>query len=213
MTMFKNRAMPLAALLFVGGVVGTGGVLAAEPTMKAEAVAAGKIPGVGDTAADFTLKSPAGNSVKLSSETRKGPVVLVVLRGFPGYQCPVCTAQVGRLISDAPRFANAKARVILIYPGPADSLKKRADEFLNGKILPKNFTLLLDPDYKFTHQYGLRWNAPNETAYPSTFVVDSTRRVTFAKVSRSHGDRANSADIIKALSAPPAKHAAKMSPS
>ena len=135
---------------------------------------------------------------------------LVVLRGYPGYQCPVCTAQVGRLISNAPQFAEAKATVILVYPGPADSLKKRADEFVKGKALPKSFTLLLDPDYTFTKQYGLRWDAPNETAYPSTFVLDPKRKVTFAKISRSHGDRANNADILKALPVPPSRMKTKM---
>jgi peroxiredoxin len=92
-----------------------------------------------------------------------------------------------------------------VYPGPADSLKKRADEFVKGKALPKNFTLLMDPNYSFTNQYGLRWDAPNETAYPSTFVLDSKRKVMFAKISRSHGDRANNANILKALPAPPSK--------
>lgn len=175
--------------------------------MKTPAMAPAKTPGVGDTASDFTLNAlgGGGGKVKLSSETRKGPVVLIVLRGFPGYQCPICTAQVGHLISDAPQFAAAKARVILVYPGPADSLKKRVEEFVSGKALPKNFTLLLDPDFTFTNQYGLRWGAPNETAYPSTFVLDSARKVTFAKVSHSHGDRANNTDILKAIPAPQAK--------
>jgi peroxiredoxin len=176
-------------------------------------MAAGKAPTAGDTAADFTLVSLGGKKVTLSSETRKGPVVLVVLRGFPGYQCPICTAQVGRLIGDAPRFAAAKAKVILIYPGPAESLKDRADEFIKGKMLPANATLLLDPDYKFTNQYGICWEAPRETAYPSTFVLNPMRKVTYAKVSRSHGDRADNSDIFKALSAQPAKADSKMSPS
>ncbi|MES2463837.1 MAG: peroxiredoxin family protein [Armatimonadota bacterium] len=202
-------------ILSVGGIATTAYAQAAEQPTKTGAMVptVGKTPGVGDTAADFTLESLAGDKVKLSSETSKGPVVLVVLRGFPGYQCPLCTVQVGRLISDAPRFAAAKAKVILVYPGPAESLKMRADEFVKGKMLPKNFTVLLDLDYKFTNQYGLRWEAPNETAYPSTFVMGPTRKVTFAKVSRSHGDRANNADIIKALPTPKTGTGSKMSPS
>jgi peroxiredoxin len=210
--------LPLAASLSlaVGQMMDAQVAQAAEPPMKAGAaapIAAGKTPLAGDTAADFTLISLGGEKVTLSSETRKGPVVLVVLRGFPGYQCPICTAQVGRLISDAPRFAAANATVILVYPGPADSLKDRADEFVKGKMLPANFTLLLDPDYKFTDQYGIRWEAPRETAYPSTFVLNPRRKVTYAKVSRSHGDRADNADILKALPAPPGKTDSKVSPS
>jgi peroxiredoxin Q/BCP len=200
--MFKYNKVLLGALLGVG-VIGvtmqTANTRAMQSPMKVEAVAVGETPGVGDTAGDFTLESLGGGKVTLSSETKKGPVILVVLRGFPGYQCPICTAQVGRLISDAPRFAAAKAKVILVYPGPAGELKKRAQEFVKGKALPKNFSLVLDPDYAFTNLYGLRWDAPNETAYPSTFVLDVARKITFAKVSRSHGDRANNDEILKAI--------------
>jgi len=47
--------------------------------------------------------------------------------------------------------------------------------------------------------YGLRWDAPNETAYPSTFVLDRKGVVRFANISRSHGDRTKAADIIEQL--------------
>jgi len=48
--------------------------------------------------------------------------------------------------------------------------------------------------------YGLRWNAPNETAYPSTYVVDKQGKIVFAKTSKSHGGRASADEILKALS-------------
>jgi hypothetical protein len=35
----------------------------------------------------------------LSTELAHGPVVLVMLRGWPGYQCPFCTRQFGDDIS------------------------------------------------------------------------------------------------------------------
>ena len=130
---------------------------------------------------------------------KKGPVVLVMLRGFPGYQCPICTVQVGQLMGNADDFAAAKANVILVYPGPAEGLKAHAKEFVQGKAIPVNFNLLLDPDFSFTNQYGLRWNAKNETSYPSTFVLNDAGEVLFAKVSHSHGDRAKIEDIMAAL--------------
>ena len=57
----------------------------------------------------------------------------------------------------------------------------------------------LDPDYKFTNAYHLRWDAKAETAYPSTFVIDAERKVQFAKVSKSHGDRASADEVLEAL--------------
>ncbi|RYX85545.1 peroxiredoxin family protein [bacterium] len=156
-------------------------------------------PKVGEIAPDFELKAIDGTKVKLSEQTTKGPVVLIELRGFPGYQCPICTAQVGQLINKAQEFSKAKAQVILVYPGPAEGLKDRAGEFVRGKDMPANFYLLLDPDFAVTNKYGLRWDAQNETSYPSTFVLDNTRKVLFAKVSHSHGDRASTEEILAAL--------------
>jgi len=147
----------------------------------------------------FSMNTIGGEKVQLEQVAQKGPVVLVTLRGFPGYQCPLCTAQVGQLMSKSKEFEDAKANVILVYPGPAEGLKDHASEFVEGKAMPKDFDLLLDPDFSFTKQYGLRWDAAGETAYPSTFVLDSKRKVLFAKVSHSHGDRANVKDVLAAL--------------
>ncbi len=46
-------------------------------------------PSVGDKAPDFTLKTLNDQTVRLSNLTASGKVVLVVLRGWPGYQCPL----------------------------------------------------------------------------------------------------------------------------
>jgi peroxiredoxin len=156
-------------------------------------------PKVGDVAPDFELDSLDGEKAKLSELSRQGPVVLVVLRGYPGYQCPICNAQVGELLGKAREFRDAKANVVLVYPGPSEGLRQRAGEFIRGKTLPENYQILLDPGYAFTNSYGLRWDAPKETAYPSTFVIDGQRMIRFAKISQSHGGRARAAEILEAL--------------
>lgn len=156
-------------------------------------------PKVGEKAPDITWQTPGVTSVTLSKLLMSGPVALVVLRGFPGYQCPICSVQVGELLGKSEAFAAVKTQVVLVYPGPADGLKQRAEEFVRGKTLPANITLVLDPDYVFTNKYGLRWDAPHETAFPSTFVIDRTGKVIFAKVSRSHGDRTKATEILKVL--------------
>lgn len=169
-------------------------------TLRAEESKADpKPPKVGETAKDFTLDSIAGKSVKLSELTDQGPVILLVLRGYPGYQCPICTRQVGEYLRHAKKFEEAGATVVMIYPGPADNLKKYADEFVKNQVFPKHFQMLIDPGYKFTNAYGLRWDAPRETAYPSTFVVDEDRKVRFALISKSHGGRSSAVKVLKAL--------------
>lgn len=156
-------------------------------------------PAVGEMAPELELESYDSGTVKLDDVRRKGPVVVMVLRGNPGYQCPLCTRQVGEFIAAAQKFDAANATVILIYPGPAARLKSKAKDFLKGTTLPKGFQLLIDPDYAFTNEWHLRWDAPQETAYPSTFVIDKDGKIRFAKVSKSHGDRAAVEDVIRTL--------------
>jgi peroxiredoxin len=185
----------------IRGVVTGWAAVALLGTAAGATQAADKPPAVGEVAKDFELSALGGDAVKLSKLTDAGPVVLVVLRGYPGYQCPLCTRQVGELIGQADAVKAAGGQVVLVYPGPADGLKSHAQEFVRGKDYPAHFHLVLDPDYSFTNSYGLRWDARNETAYPSTFVLDNSRKVRFAKVSKTHGDRAKAADVLKALAA------------
>ena len=156
-------------------------------------------PAVGDTAPEFALAGLDGKPVKLAELLKEGPVSLVVLRGFPGYQCPLCTKQVGELLDHATEFANSKTTVVLIYPGSAKGLNAQAKEFVGSREFPANFRFLLDPDYKLTNSYGLRWEAPRETAYPSSFVINRDGKVMFAQISKSHGGRAAAKDLLKAL--------------
>ncbi len=174
----------------------------AFPAVAQETATAGGQPSVGSEAADFELTAVAGEMsgpVKLSEVTAKGPVVLVVLRGYPGYQCGICARQVTGLIAKADEFAAAGARVLMVYPGPLRGLEKRAVEFLKGSQLPTPFTMLVDPGYKFTNAYDLRWDAPRETAYPSTFVIGKDGKVSFAKISKEHGGRTKASDILAKL--------------
>jgi thioredoxin-dependent peroxiredoxin len=154
-------------------------------------------PKIGDKAPDFALKTMDDQVVHLSDLTTKGNVVLIVLRGWPGYQCPLCTKQVHDYVASASGFAEAKARVIMVYPGPADDLKAHAKEFLEDKQWPKDFVYVIDPDFSMVNAYGVRWKAQGETSYPSTFVLDRKRMVRFVKIGHSHGDRTKADNILK----------------
>lgn len=170
-----------------------------------QSLRAAAVPRVGDKAPDFALNQLDDQTVRLSEQTAKGQVVVIVLRGWPGYQCPICTRQVQDYLAAASDLAAAHARVVMIYPGPADELKAHAKEFAENKEWPKNFSFVIDPDYSTINAYGLRWDAPKETAYPSTFLVDQNRIVRFAKISHSHGDRTKVADVMRELKSAPGK--------
>lgn len=183
-----RRTLPLGLLAIVAAAFPLAAT-AAEP----------KLPAVGDEAADFELPRLSGETAKLSALAKEGPVVVVVLRGWPGYQCPLCTRQVGQFIGAAKKFQDAGAKVVFIYPGPAESLKKHAEEFAADTKLPEGFQFVIDPGYTFTNAWNLRWDAPRETAYPSTFVVGGDQKIRFAQISKTHGGRADVNDVLKAL--------------
>src|SRR5215813_4389240 len=77
----------------------------------AGASANGQTPDKGQTAPDFTLSTLTGTAVQLSTEAGKGTTVLVILRGYPGYQCPFCQKQAHDFIAHASEFAKKKTSV------------------------------------------------------------------------------------------------------
>lgn len=184
-------------------------LLAAAPFFSAATLPAAP-PQVGEKAPDFTLSTPEGKTVRLSEAVAEAPVVLVVLRGFPGYTCPYCVRQVQDFVKNQQGFADAGVKVIMVYPGPPADLASKATAFTADKNMPAAFDLVLDPGYDFTNLYGIRWDAPNETAYPSTFLIDKKGVVFFSKIVRSHAARSSAAEILDALPKKPApKPAAK----
>ena len=170
-------------------------------------LAAAAPPMVGEKAPDFALSTPEGKSVRLSEMTSKGPVVLVVLRGYPGYQCPYCNRQVQDFIQKSQGFSEecwspCGAGVSWSPAGPGSE----SERVLGGQELPYNFDLVLDPGYTFTNMYGVRWDAVQETAYPSTFLIDRQGVVFFSKIVKEHGGRTTVAEILDIMPKPkPAK--------
>lgn len=172
------------------------GLLLSVPA--ATALQAGQ-PEVGKKMADFELSDLNDKSHKMSTILESNRVVLLVLRGFPGYQCPLCTRQVGSFLSAADQFAEQNTTVVMVYPGASDSIDKHAKEFIQGMNFPKNYVFLLDPDYKFLNANGLRWEGKNETSYPTTLIIDQKQMVQFAKISKSHGGRTKPKQILAEL--------------
>ncbi len=161
-------------------------------------------PKEGTILEDFTGVTMNGGSFHLSKVVEKGSVVIVMLRGFPGKQCPVCSTQVAGYIAKAKEFeVQRNTPVVFIYPGKVDNLNKRAKEFTapleEQRDLPSNFIFVIDSDYAITNHLGLRWDAPDETAYPAAFVIDHDGYVQYSKVSDNHRGRATADEILEFL--------------
>jgi len=162
----------------------------------------GEPPKVGQKAPGFELPTPSRKLIQLSKQIGKSTVILVVLRGFPGYQCPYCQKQAHDFIEHAADLAAKNASVILVYPGPPAKLDQHAKEFLGQQPnLPTNVVLVIDPDYVLTNRYDLRWDAPGETAYPSTFILDRNGTIIFEKISQGHADRTTANEILSRIPA------------
>jgi peroxiredoxin Q/BCP len=190
---YARRVFLEVAIASAIGVMLVGGPAATNQMPAAAA------PAVGEKAPDFTLPGVDGSEVRLSRELQHGPVVLILLRGWPGYQCPFCVRQYGDFIGHRDELSAAGARVIWVYPGMAD-VKQHADAFAAGATAPPNFRLALDPSLTFTNSYRLRWEGKDETSYPSTFVIDTSGVIRWVQISRTHAGRALAVDVLSALS-------------
>lgn len=166
---------------------------------KPSAAISASTVGVGDTAPSVELTDLQGQSTNLGETFNGGRTVLVVLRGYPGYQCGICNRLASGYIGAADQFADAGLKVVMVYPGPGVGLDQKVEEFLDGRTLPAGVTMLLDPDYALVNAYGIRWDAPNETAYPSTFVIAEGGKIEWAKVSKIHGGRASAKAVLAAV--------------
>lgn len=153
---------------------------------------------VGAPAPAITLSNLDGKSIDLATLQAQGPLAYIQLRGWVGYQCPLCTKQVGDVLSHAKDFEAAGAQVVLAYPGPAAEIDARAREFIAGKDFPANIHFLLDPDLAAVKALGLRWDAPKETAYPAALIFRDGK-ITYSNISSSHGGRAGADELLQAL--------------
>jgi thioredoxin-dependent peroxiredoxin len=156
----------------------------------------------GDKAPHFKSTDVEGKAFEFQPDKSGRWTVLVFLRGYPGYQCPLCSKQVGELLAAADKLSNARADVVFVYPGLNKELTAKAKEFLADKQLPTGFSMAIDQDYEVVNAYRVRWQAPRETAYPATFVIDPTGVIRYAKISQTHGDRAPAKDVLAALGKP-----------
>ena len=153
----------------------------------------------GKQAMNFSLDLISGKQVELNKLNSKSNIVLVVLRGWPEYQCPACSQQVGQYLAEEEQFEKLNAKVLFVYPGPSKVLKEKAQEFAEDFTFPKNFYFALDPNYSMVNKYGLRWDAPKETAYPSAFVINKKGKIVYSKISSSHSGRAKVSELIETL--------------
>ena len=189
-TIVRSTVVFAAVLLFAWN----GSVFADENNAKSKRLA------VGEKAINFDLPVVGEDRyIELKEEYKKGTVIVVVLRGFPGYQCMLCKQQVGNLINRARSLKEKVHKIILVYPGPATGLERHAEQFMGSRSIPEPLIIVRDPNLEMVTKWGLRWNAPRETAYPATYIIKQSGRVAWSKVSTNHGGRTTADELVRQL--------------
>lgn len=105
----------------------------------------------GHKAPNFRLKNAFGNTIELSQELEKGPVVLVFYRGA---WCPYCNVHLHALKKALPEFEKYNAQVIAISPQSPD----KSAEQVKKDGFP--FQVLSDSNAKVMKDYKLYFELP-----------------------------------------------------
>lgn len=196
-------------LVFTAGVAGCE-TSAAIPQLDASKSSYGPVQFKDDAQAnakaptDFPKSFVDADGKPVDLESYRGrKIVLVVLRGVPrsegGAFCPSCLAQAGSLMANRDEFVRRDVEVLVLFPGPSD----RIGEFVQTARLRTpgepglSFQLLLDQECQKCDQLGIRDNL----AKPSTYVLDSRGRVTYAYVGETSTDRPSVRAILNQLDA------------
>ena len=148
---------------------------------------------------DVQLIGASGETVSLS-DYRGKPLVLIFMRGFPGFICPYCTTQTAQLAARYGELTAAGAEVAIVYPTKEDD-REKVREFVAAcnEILEEEgeaglpFPVLLDPGTKVVRRY----NIEGDLSKPSTYVLDAQGVVHYAYVGRTSDDRPSVDRILK----------------
>lgn len=158
---------------------------------------------IGGPLPNFSATTVTGELVTSQDLAATAPTLLVLYRGW---WCPSSKVQLGELIDEHERLAEAGLRV---FAGSVDSPAESApmQEYVGERI-----TILCDVSESFLDQVGARdtrgapWYdrlligaARRSIAMPTALVVDRAGRVVFAYRARSVDDRASPKQILRAV--------------
>lgn len=176
---------------------------------------------VGDQAPNFKLRNAGGDWVDLRSTLQRGPVVLTFYRGV---WCPYCNSELQSLERVLPQIRELGATVLALSPETREHVQENLEK---NKL---SFELLSDEDNHIAKRYGLAFTLDERTVeryegygidvathngtgkhelpIPATYVIDTNGVIRFAFVDENYKKRAKPNDILDAIEAINAEHAA-----
>ncbi len=167
---------------------------------------------VGEQAPDFTLTNAFGKPVTLSTELKKGPVILVFYRG--GW-CPFCNLHLHALQESLPAFRTYGAQLIAVTPQRPN---KSVDQIEKDGY---PFEILSDLDSQVMRAYGLYYQLEPELVevyrrhdlnlaeyngaernvlpVPATFIIDTQGMIRAVHADVDYKQRMEPAAILYTL--------------
>ena len=166
----------------------------------------------GRKAIDFSLPNALGESVALSAQLEKGPVVLSFYRG--GW-CPFCNLEFAALNNILPKIKSLGASLIGVSPESPDVTMTTAEKH------HLQFEVLSDTGNQIAAQYGLVMTVPErmrphylswgfdlptlngdesfELPVPATYIIDTDSQIFAHYVNNDYTQRMEPENIITAL--------------
>ena len=127
-----------------------------------------------------------GGLLDLSDYEGKKKVLLVILRGFAGSVCLICSSQTIALAEKVDEFKKRNTQVILVYPGEAQTVPgflESVQELKKDFELP--FPIVLDVELLLVKKFKIKGNL----AKPTSIIIDEKGIVRYAYVGKNPADR------------------------
>ncbi len=125
----------------------------------------------------------------------KKPVVLCVMRGFSGQVCIYCATQTAAIANNYHKFTEAGAEVVIIYPGPTESVPAFVAAVQSLRKDPPPMPIGLDVSLLLVRGLGVEENL----AKPTSLIIDASGKIAYAYIGASMADRPSVEDLLQAL--------------
>jgi antitoxin component YwqK of YwqJK toxin-antitoxin module/peroxiredoxin len=136
--------------------------------------------------------SAAGEALDIDQLRKKGPVLLVILRGFSGQVCLYCAAQTTAISKAIKRFERNNIQVVVIYPGPVDAVPAFLQAVRSLANDPPPMPIALDVSLIAVRALNIEDNL----AKPTSIFIDKQGLIRYAYVGKTIADRPSVDDLL-----------------
>ncbi len=142
-----------------------------------------------------------GEIIHLRESLPNKKILLVILRGFAGSVCLVCSSQTIALSKNIDKFREKNTEVVLVYPGKMEAIPHfiaSVQSMEEDTELP--FPILLDVSLGLVNSFKIS----GSLAKPTSILIDENDIIRYAYVGKHPGDRPTIENLLQIID--PAKN-------